>query len=266
MTNVIKFNKEVQVIEQREVLGKEFKMYGTVEEPLFLAKDVAEWIEYSSDKVGQMLKTVDEDEKLTSPIHYRGQNREMWFLTEDGLYEVLMQSRKPIAKSFKKKVKEILKDVRKHCMYATDDVINTMLDDPDTMITLLTNYKEEKTRRLIAEQQVQELQPKATYYDLILDSSDTMTVSQIAKDYGMSAQAFNKLLDDLGIQYKQSGQWLLRSKYQSNGYTQSKSNKYKKNDGTTGVSLQTKWTQKGRLFLYEFLKDNGVLPSIEHTA
>lgn len=265
MNNVIKFNKEVQVIEQREVLGKEFKMYGTVEEPLFLAKDVTDWLD--NKNTSQMLKVVDEDEKaLYTMYRVDGSSHKQWFLTEDGLYEVLMQSRKPIAKSFKKKVKEILKDVRKHGMYATDDVINTMLDDPDTMITLLTNYKEEKTRRLIAEQQVQELQPKATYYDLILDSNDTMTVNQIAKDYGMSAQAFNKLLDDLGIQYKQSGQWLLRAKYQSNGYTQSKSFKYPKNDGTVGVNLSTKWTQKGRLFLYEFLKDNGVLPSIEHTA
>ena|SRR5699024_1814424 len=264
MNNVIKFNTEVQVVEQREVLGKDFKMYGTVEEPLFLAKDVAEWIEIKN--TSQMLNGVDEDEKGLYSTYTLGGNQKQWFLTEDGLYEVLMQSRKPIAKPFKKKVKEILKDVRKHGMYATDDVINTMLDDPDTMITLLTNYKEEKTRRLIAEQQVQELQPKATYYDLILDSNDTMTVNQIAKDYGMSAQAFNKLLDDLGIQYKQSGQWLLRAKYQSNGYTQSKSYKYPKNDGTIGVNLSTKWTQKGRLFLYEILKDNDVLPNIEHTA
>ena len=268
MTNVIKFNKEVQVVEQREVLGKDFKMYGTVEEPFFLAKDVAEWIEHSS--ITMMLKSIDEEEKLKMrPKQSLGlitSNNEYWFLTEDGLYEVLMQSRKPIAKSFKKKVKEILKDVRKHGMYATDDVINTMLDDPDTMITLLTNYKEEKTRRLIAEQQVQELQPKATYYDLILDSNDTMTATQIAKDYGMSAQEFNTLLSNLGIQYKQSGQWLLYKDYQSNGYTHSKSFKYQKNDGTTGVNLSTKWTQKGRLFLYEILKDNNVLPSIEHTA
>lgn len=95
----------LKIIEKREVLGKDFKIYGSIDEPLFLAKDVANWIEYNSNKVGQMLKTVDKDEKLTSPIHYSGQNREMWFLTEDGLYEVLMQSRKPIAKSFKKKVK-----------------------------------------------------------------------------------------------------------------------------------------------------------------
>ena len=264
MNNVIKFNTEVQVVEQREVLGKDFKMYGTVEEPLFLAKDVAEWIEIKN--TSQMLNGVDEDEKGLYSTYTLGGNQKQWFLTEDGLYEVLMQSRKPIAKPFKKKVKEILKDVRKHGMYATDDVINTMLDDPDTMITLLTNYKEEKTRRLIAEQQVQELQPKATYYDLILDSSDTMTATQIAKDYGMSAQEFNTLLSNLGIQYKQSGQWLLYKDYQSNGYTHSKSYKFEKYDGTTGVNLQTKWTQKGRLFLYEILKDNNVLPSIEHTA
>lgn len=100
------------MIKEQEVLGKQFRVYGTFEEPLFLAKDVADWIEYDVNKVGQMLKTVDEDEKKTSPLHYSGQVRNMWFLTEDGLYEVLMQSRKPIAKQFKKEVKSILKQIR----------------------------------------------------------------------------------------------------------------------------------------------------------
>ena len=103
---------QVQMIKEQEVLGKQFRVYGTFEEPLFLAKDVADWIEYDVNKVGQMLKTVDEDEKKTSPLHYSGQVRNMWFLTEDGLYEVLMQSRKPIAKQFKKEVKNILKQIR----------------------------------------------------------------------------------------------------------------------------------------------------------
>ena len=103
---------QVQMIKEQEVLGKQFRVYGTFEEPLFLAKDVADWIEYDVNKVGQMLKTVDEDEKKTSPLHYSGQVRNMWFLTEDGLYEVLMQSRKPIAKQFKKEVKSILKQIR----------------------------------------------------------------------------------------------------------------------------------------------------------
>lgn len=96
-------------LEQREVLGKEFRIYGDKENPLFLAKDVKDWIEHNN--ITLMLNNVDEDEKLTYVIHNSGQNREMWFLTEDGLYEVLMQSRKPIAKEFKKEVKKILRSV-----------------------------------------------------------------------------------------------------------------------------------------------------------
>ena len=106
---------ELQIIEQREVLGKEFKIYGTIENPLFLAKDVAEWIDYDKEQVGKMLSTVDEDEKVllnTRNIITGKGNPNKWFLTEDGLYEVLMQSRKPIAKAFKKEVKKILKQIR----------------------------------------------------------------------------------------------------------------------------------------------------------
>nr|DAS68054.1 MAG TPA: BRO family protein [Caudoviricetes sp.] len=109
--------KELKVIDEREVFEKNFRVYGDFENPLFLAKDVAEWIDYDKEKVGQMLNTVDIDEKITSPIYYSGQVRNMWFLTEDGLYEVLMLSRKPIAKKWKKKVKEILKEIRKTGYY-----------------------------------------------------------------------------------------------------------------------------------------------------
>ena len=106
---------ELHIINEQVVLGKEFRMYGDIENPLFLAKDVAEWIEHSS--ITMMLKTIDEDEKIKiRPKQCLGlltTNNEYWFLTEDGLYEVLMQSRKPIAKQFKKKVKQILKQIRK---------------------------------------------------------------------------------------------------------------------------------------------------------
>lgn len=98
------------IVDQREVLGKDFKIYGTKENPLFLAKDVAEWIEHSH--TSNMLKNLDEDEKLNVTILHGGQNREVTMITEDGLYEVLMQSRKPIAKEFKKEVKKILKQIR----------------------------------------------------------------------------------------------------------------------------------------------------------
>ena len=101
----------ISVIDEREVLGFDFKVYGDADNPLFLAKDVAKWIEHN--KPSEMILNVDDDEKLKAIISHSGQSREMWFLTEDGLYEVLMQSRKPIAKEFKKKVKEILKELRK---------------------------------------------------------------------------------------------------------------------------------------------------------
>lgn len=103
---------KIVAISKQKVLGKKFNVYGTFENPLFLAKEIAEWLEYDITKVGQMLKTIDDDEKTTSPIYYSGQVRNMWFLTEDGLYEVLMQSRKPIAKEFKKKIKALLKRIR----------------------------------------------------------------------------------------------------------------------------------------------------------
>ena len=100
----------LQVIEQREVLEKDFKIYGDKENPLFLAKDVANWIDHSD--TSKMIKNIDEEEKLVRTLFLSGQKREALFLTEDGLYEVLMQSRKPIAKQFKKEVKKILKQIR----------------------------------------------------------------------------------------------------------------------------------------------------------
>ena len=118
----------------------------------------------------------------------------------------------------------------------------------------------------VQEQQIAELKPKASYYDLVLQCKDLLSMTEIAKDYGMSAKGMNKLLYDLGVQYKQSGIWFLYSKYQSNGYTQTKTQNYSKSDGSQGVTTHTYWTQKGRLFLYELLKDNGMLPMIEIEA
>ena len=116
-----------------------------------------------------------------------------------------------------------------------------------------------QTTNLLLEQQVKEYEPKATYYDMVLQNKSLLSVSKIAKDYGMSAIKFNRLLNDLGVQYKQGDIWLLYAKYQDKGYTQT----------TTHVidaersRVSTKWTQKGRLFLYDLLKQHGVLPLIE---
>lgn len=115
----------------------------------------------------------------------------------------------------------------------------------------------------VKDQQIAELQPKATYYDLILQCRDLLSMTEIAKDYGMSATGFNKMLYEFGIQYKQSGVWFLYAKYQSEGYTQTKTQNYNKPDGSQGARTHMYWTQKGRLFLYDFLKSKGILPLIE---
>ena len=111
--------KELTVIQQQEILGKPLTVYGDFENPLFLAKEVAEWIEHS--QVVRMLQNIDDDEKVMNIVHTPGGNQEAWFLTEDGVYEVLMQSRKPIAKQFKKEVKTVLKSIRKHGYYSVRD-------------------------------------------------------------------------------------------------------------------------------------------------
>ena len=125
--------ENLQVINEQEVLGKKFRIYGDFDNPLFLASDVANWIEHS--RASEMLKTVDENEKLMQTIFASGQRRDMWFLTEDGLYEVLMLSRKPIAKEFKTKVKEILKSVRKTGGFVAEnraiDFVNNWLPSLD---------------------------------------------------------------------------------------------------------------------------------------
>lgn len=252
---------ELQVFNQQEVLGKNFTIYGTAQEPLFLAKDVAEWIDHSDTQ--KMISSIDEDEKLMRTLFLSGQNRQAWFLTEDGLYEVLMQSRKPIAKRFKKQVKEILKTIRKHGMYAVDDLLN----NPDMAIAAFQRLKEERQLRLQAQEEVaqknqiiQELQPKATYYDLILQSESLVAISVIAKDYGMSAKKLNNLLHELKVQFKQGSTWLLYQKYASKGYTQSKTHTI----DAERSKMHTYWTQKGRLFIYDLLKNKkGVLPLIE---
>lgn len=134
---------ELKVFNEQEVLGKQFRMYGTPDEPLFLAKDVAEWIEHS--KVSVILDGVDESEKVkVNNVYVDGRTggNGVWFLTEDGLYEVLMQSRKPIAKQFKKQVKDILKSIRKHGAYMTPDTLEQALTSPDFLIQLATNLKD----------------------------------------------------------------------------------------------------------------------------
>lgn len=141
---------ELKIINEQKVLGKDFTVYGSFENPLFLAKDVASWIEHSD--VSMMLKKVDEDEKVTNIVCTPGGNQTSWFLTENGLYEVLMQSRKPKAKEFKKEVKKILHDLRTNKTVLVD-VEDTTLKQAFLMMTKAFNTLSE-TQRVQADIQI----------------------------------------------------------------------------------------------------------------
>nr|DAJ23104.1 MAG TPA: antirepressor protein [Caudoviricetes sp.] len=261
---------ELQVIDERDILGKRFRVYGDFENLLFLAKDVAEWIDYAktsngSYDVSKMLKMIDEDEKLIRKIFVSGQNRNMWFLTEDGFYEVCMQSTKPNAKIFKKEVKKILKTIRKTGMYMTDNVWDTITSNPEKLGEVLINYGKVKREleQLEEENQIQkqliaEYKPIKEYVDTILSSEDTMTITQIAADYGLSAYELNKTLNEQRVIRKVGGQWILYAEHMNKGYTKSETITVKKKNGTEKVVPNTKWTQKGRIFVHNLLETLGI--------
>lgn len=198
-------NKQLSIIDEREVLGKQFRLFGDYQNPLFLAKDVAAWLNYDSSSAGKMLRCVDEDEKLIGTIFRSGQMRDMWFLTEDGLYEVLMQSRKPIAKEFKKQIKAILKDIRKHGMYATDDLLN----NPDLAIATFQALKEERNQRRQLEQKLQLQQPLVEFAKTVQGTNENILVRECSK------LASNYIGVDIGEKklYQKLRQWrmLLKS-------------------------------------------------------
>lgn len=234
-------------------------------QPYFVGKDVAEILGYANTR-DALSKHVDSEDKNTVAIHdgiKRG-NPNQTVINESGLYSLILGSKLPQAKEFKHWVtSEVLPAIRKHGAYMTDEKIEEALLNPDTLIKLATELKTERERRSIAEQRVNELTPKASYYDLVLSNESLVTITQIAKDYGMSGQAMNHKLHDLGVIYKQGNTWLLYSKYQRTGWTHSETIMVDKADGTQKAVMHTKWTQKGRLGLYELLKRHGILPLIE---
>lgn len=172
------------------------------------------------------------------------------------VYKLAFKANNALAEKFQDWLAtEVLPQIRKYGMYAKDE----LLDDPDLLLDVITKYKEERTLRLMAEQQVLELQPKATYYDLVIQNKSLLSVTKIAKDYGLSARKLNSLLHEFGVQFKQGDMWFLYQGYADKGYTQSFTHVI--DDEKSKMS--TKWTQKGRLFIYEIMKQNGWLPLIE---
>lgn len=232
-------------------------------EPWWVLTDVCKVLELSNaTKVAQRL---EEDERSNFKL---GRQGEATIINESGLYSVILRSDKPQAKPFRKWVtSDVLPSIRKTGMYATDELLN----NPDLAIKAFTALKEEreKTKALtetvaIQQQQILELKPKASYYDVVLNCKDLLSTTEIAKDYGKSARWLNELLHELKVQFKQGNKiWLLYQKYANKGYTSTKTQTYNGNDGEVHTKVHTYWTQKGRLFIYGLLKAKDILPLIE---
>ncbi|ANK66562.1 phage antirepressor [Loigolactobacillus backii] len=228
--------------------------------PYFVGKDVADILGYQR-ATKAIQDHVDSEDKDEVPFQDSiGRNQNTPVITESGVYSLIFSSHLDSAKRFKHWVtSDVLPTIRKHGAYMTPAKIEEALLNPDTIINLAQQLKTERESRLIAEQQVSELTPKATYYDLILRNKTLLSITKIAKDYGWSGTAMNKKLHQLGVQFKQGKTWLLYQKYADKGYTQSQTFV----DDTDTSRMSTYWTQAGRIFIYELLKQNGILPLIE---
>ena len=253
---------EIQVLQKTTLLGKELTVYGNAENPLFLAKDVAEWIEYDVSSLNKLVNTVDEDERLVGTLFRSGQNRQVWMLTENGLYEVLMQSRKPIAKQFKKGVKAILKEIRTKGGYMavkSDDTPEEIMAKAILLANSTIERQKERisvleTEKNLVEEQNRLMAPKAAYFDNVLQSEGLITTNIIANELGMSAKKLYKILKDLGVLYNQNGVYMLYAKYRGLGYDKYRTHTY--TSDTTGIQVAKQylcWTQLGRKFILDLV-------------
>lgn len=240
-------------------------------EPWWVLADVCKVLDLSNpSKVADRLEP---DEKANFELGLRGGATNC--INESGLYAVILRSDKPQAKPFRKWVtNEVLPSIRKHGAYMTDQTLERALTSPDFLIELATQLKAEQAQRkqlettvAVQNQQIAELQPKASYYDVVLNCKDLISIGKIAKDYGWSAQKLNEYLHKHGVQYKQGKTWLLYQDYAGMGYTSTKTHVYHGDDGMEhAAEPHTYWTQKGRLFIYDLLKSDGIYPLIKREA
>lgn len=232
-------------------------------QPYWVLKDVCAVLGISNSRMTAE-RLEDDEVSQTDIIDALGRIQNTTVITESGLYAVILRSDKPNAKEFRKWVtSEVLPAIRKHGAYATPETIEQMINNPDFTIQLLTELKKERESVNLLAATVKEYEPKVSYYDKILKNKSLMNTTVIAQDYGMSASAFNKKLHELRIQHKVGDQWILYIEHQGNGYVHSDPFIFTDKDGNNHITQTTKWTQKGRLFLYDKLKSIGILPSIE---
>lgn len=251
--------EEIRIISKSTFLDKEIDVWGSVENPLFRANDVQNWLGLKN--VSRAVANVDEDERLNLKLSRGGS---MWFLTEEGVYELLMQSRKPIAKQFKKGVKKILHEIRTKGGYIAT---NENDSDEDIMARAYViaqrtlARREERIRQLETqtEQQAETINlqkkeltvaaPKAEYYDNTLASTTCITTTQVADDLHITARSLNTKLNELGIIYSQSGQWHLKMPYKGWKLASTRTYNYQSSNGEISTTTTLVWNQRGKRFI-----------------
>lgn len=251
---------EVKIINKSTFLDKEIDVWGSVERPLFRANDLMNWLGIKN--VTTLIERVDKEEVLK--LNLSSRSGDTWFLTEDGLYEVLMSSRKPIAKQFKKGVKKILHEIRTKGGYiATNE--NDSEEDIMARAYVIAQRtlarREERIRQLETqtEQQAETINlqkkeltvaaPKAEYYDKTLASTTCITTTQVADDLHITARTLNAKLKDIGIIYSQSGQWHLKMPYKSWNLAGTRTYNYQSSNGEISTSTTLVWNQRGKRFI-----------------
>lgn len=222
----------------------------------FCGRDVASALGYAN--TGKAI----EDHCCGGPFCYPivnalGHTQEMRFISEGDLYRLIFSSELPAARDFETwVVDEVLPAIRRCDVYTFDE----HLENDKLLECVIIQLRSERAKRLVFEQELLEAAPKVAYYDVVLQSDSLLTITEIAKDYGVSAKRLNLLLHDAGIQFRQSGRWFLYAQFAGKGYTQSKTYAY--DEGKTRTHMY--WTQKGRLFVYNLLKNQfGLLPVME---
>ena len=216
-------------------------------ETYFVGKDVASALGYANPTKAVITHIEEEDRCMSEMGTLHRGNQSTIVINESGLYALILSSKLDSAKRFKRWVtSEVLPQIRQNGRYELQRQARVL----------------EKRNALLEEINAQQ-KPLTDYARTILSSTQTVTITQIAQDYGFTAIRFNELLCDLRIQHKVGGQWILYTPYLNKGYVQSFSSYFVKADGEVQVKLHTRWTQGGRLFLYEELKKAGILPLIE---
>lgn len=258
---------EIKILHKSTFLGKEIDVWGTFENPLFRASDVADWLHNTN--VSNMVKKVDEDE--VTKFNLGSRQGETLFLTENGLYEILMLSRKKEAKQFKKGIKKILHEIRTKGGY----IATTQNDTPATILARAMKVADEviaehekrikeleeqgRHQEIVIEQkdaqidaqdkQIKIAAPKAEYYDNTLASTTCITTTQVADDLHITARTLNAKLKELGIIYSQSGQWHLKMPYKGWNLAGTRTYNYQSSNGEISTSTTLVWNQRGKRFI-----------------